>query len=115
MEDLKNEIANLKMGMDALGVLIHNYTNTSQILALKLEEVHQAIELPNLDIALIENAIEKYFDTHCDFVHDFEFSDGGFSGSFELEVQELLNEEMGRHWRNNLAEAIINEIQNAIK
>jgi hypothetical protein len=115
MEDLKKEIATLKNGIEALNGVIVSYTGVAEILSLKLEEAQQAIEQPKVDLACIFEAVEKWFEQNLPNTTDLNWSDGGFSANFELELEDVLNEELPYRWKTDLSEYIINAIQDSNK
>jgi hypothetical protein len=113
MEDLLKEIATLKNGIQALNLVIENYKSAAEILSIKLEE----FEIRKIDISnqKIVEVIEEFFETELSYTRELSWSDRGFTADFELEVHDMLSDEMGHCWKENLADAITTYIQDTNK
>ncbi|MEY2670896.1 MAG: hypothetical protein RLZZ577_1212 [Bacteroidota bacterium] len=113
MENLKNEIATLQKGIEALAVVMENYKSAVEILSIKLEEVQaDKIEVCPVKIADI---IENYFDDILPYSVDMDWSDGSFQASCEIDLHEVLKNELPYNWAGNMAERIVSQIQDENK
>jgi hypothetical protein len=113
MEDLKNEIATLQKGMEAMTTVIDAYVKSIEILSLKLEEFQDR----KIDISetTISNRILTFMAAHLPYTTEMEFNDGGFSATLELGVHELVSDNLPFKWELDLAKEIINDIQDTNK
>lgn len=113
MENLQNEVATLKNGIEALGVVISSFQKSVEILSLKLEEFQD--RKIDIDKAAIAERIEQWMDNVLPYSVDLEWSDNNFQASAKVDLHELLKDNLPYNWEADLSEAIVNTIQDENK
>lgn len=114
MESLQNELVTLKTTLDAMAVINANLKNSIDVLTLKLEELQDNND-PKIEVSELAALIERRIDFLAPSEISFSWSDGHFSAEYEVSFIDLVEDELGSHWAENVAEFICEQIYNSRK
>lgn len=109
MENLQNELAALKNSLEAMAVINGNLKNSLDIVSLKLQEL-QDRQSPKINAEDLSQWIEDSFQNVSPSYVSMDWSDGGFTASYEVDFVEFVYEELGSRWTERIAEFIIDKI-----
>jgi hypothetical protein len=109
MEDLKKEIADLKTCIDAMAVVMKTYSNSIDVLTLKLEELQDNND-PKIEVEELAEFIESKFYYLAPSTIQLSWSDGGFTADYEIDMRDMIEEEMSSRWAETIAEWYVEKL-----